>query len=68
MNMDKNVVKKITQISVNTALGGMLAGGIGALIGAISSLDKSAIDLAVDKLLPVSKGKETEVKEEVETV
>ncbi len=51
MTDSKNrLIKKTATIGVNALIGGLIAGGAGALVGIISSVDSGFISAAVDKI------------------
>ena len=45
------LMKKIATVGINALVGGLLAGGTGALVGVISSVDSGFIGAAVDKMI-----------------
>ena len=51
MDNSEKLIKKAAVVGINVLIGGVLAGGMGALIGAVSSLDHEVINSGVDKIL-----------------
>lgn len=68
MTDSKNrLVKKTATIGINALIGGLLAGGGGALVGIISSVDSGFIGAAIDKFTAGHIEAEEAEEEEVQT-
>lgn len=47
---NSKLIKKITTIGTNALVGGLIAGGAGAFIGIVSSIDGNFIGATIDKI------------------
>ncbi len=63
MTTNSRLIKKITTIGTNALVGGLLAGGAGALVGIISSVDSGFIGVAIDKLTSANETNDEVIEE-----
>ena len=60
---NSRLMKKMATIGVNALVGGLIAGGAGALVGVISSVDSGFIGAAIDKITTAKDIDETDTEE-----
>ena len=48
--MNRKLIKKVTVIAVNGALGALIGGSVGALVGIMASADSGIISAGVDRI------------------